>query len=209
MFKLRKPDEIFQTDGEIENGTFHGHWHFSFDMYYDPAFVQFGMLRVFDDDTLSPGATWPLHPHREIEVVTYCATGEFQPADKHGVGGVLQKGWVQHTTVGKGMYHAEINNHADESMRFIQMWFLSNERRLEPAVEQKCVERVDRSNRFLSLVSNEHGGALLIHSEAEVYSSSLEAKHAIKFMILENWGLYLYLLEGGPVQVNRRRLETL
>ncbi len=209
MLKLRKPEEIFRTDGEIENGTFHGRWHFSFDMYYDPAFVQFGMLRVFNDDTLSPGATWPLHPHRKIEVVTYCAEGEFRHADEHGVGGVLHKGWVQHTTVGKGMLHAEINNRADLPMRFIQMWFLPNERRLEPAVEQKSVEREDRSNRFLPLVSNEYDGALPIHSEAEVYSSFLQANHAIKFMIHENWGLYLYLLEGGSVQVNRERLETL
>jgi redox-sensitive bicupin YhaK (pirin superfamily) len=107
------------------------------------------------------------------------------------------------------MYHAEINNRADESMRFIQMWFLPYERRLEPAVEQKQVEREDRSNRFLPLVSNEYDGALPIHSEAEVYSSFLQANHAIKFMIHENWGLYLYLLESGPVQVNRQRLETL
>ena len=174
MFKLRKPKEIFQTEGDIENGTFQGRWHFSFDTYHDAAFVQFGMLRVFNDDTLSPGATWPLHPHREIEVMTYCAAGEFLHADEHGVGSVLRKGWVQHTTVGKGMYHAEINNRADESMRFIQMWFLPYERRLEPAVQHKHVEREDRSNRFLPLVSKKHDGALPIHSEAEVYSSFLQ-----------------------------------
>ena len=209
MFKLRKPEEIFQTDGEIENGTFAGRWHFSFDTYYDPVFVQFGRLRVFNDDTLSPGATWPLHPHSEIEVVTYCAAGEFQHADEHGVGSVLQKGWVQHTTTGKGMYHAEINNRVDESMRFIQMWFLPYERRLEPAVQQKHVEREDRSNRFLPLVSNESDEALPIHSDAEVYSSFLQVNRATKFMIRENWGIYLYLLEGGPVQVNMQRLERL
>lgn len=208
MFKLRKPEEIFQTDGEIENGTFHGRWHFSFDMYYDPAFVQFGMLRVFNDDTLSPGATWPLHPHREIEVVTYCAAGEFRHADEHGAGGVLKKGWVQHTTVGKGMYHAEINNRTDKSMRFIQMWFFPYERRLEPAVEQKQVEREDRSNRFLPLVSNESNGALPIHSEGEVFSSFLQARHTIKFVPRRRWGVYLYLLEGGPVRINEQRLET-
>ena len=118
-------------------------------------------------------------------------------------------GWVQHTTVGKGMYHAEINNRVDEPMRFIQMWFLPYERRLEPAVQQKQVEREDRTNRFLPLVSNEYDEALSIHSDAEVYSSFLQANHAIKFMILENWGIYLYLLEGGPVQVNGQRLETL
>jgi hypothetical protein len=68
--------------------------------------------------------------------------------------GVLQKGWVQHTTVGRGMLHSEINNRADEPMRFIQLWFIPSERRLEPAVQQKRVEREDRTNRCLLLVSN-------------------------------------------------------
>ena len=69
------------------DGTFHGRWHFSFGDNYDPEHMQFGTLRVFNDDTLSPGAVWPLHPHSEIEVVTYCAEGEFRHADQHGKGG--------------------------------------------------------------------------------------------------------------------------
>lgn len=209
MIVLRSADQIYQARGQIENGTFQGRWHFSFDMYNDPEFVQFGTLRVFNDDTLSPGAVWPLHPHREIEVVTYCAQGEFRHADEHGDGGVLQKGWVQHTTVGKGMFHSEINNRADEPMRFIQLWFIPSERRLEPAVQQKRVERKERTNRFLPLVSNQDLAVLPIHSEAQVYSSFLQARRAVKFTPHDGWGVYLYLLEGGAVLVNGQRLETL
>jgi quercetin 2,3-dioxygenase len=209
MIALRRADEIYEARGQIENGTFEGRWHFSFDTYDDPDYVRFGTLRVFNDDTLSPGATWPLHPHREIEVVTYCAEGEFRHADEHGVGGILQKGWVQHTTVGKGMYHAEINNDADKSMRFIQMWFIPSQRRLEPAIQQMRVAREDRANRFLLLVSNQNEEALPIHSEGEVYSSFLQAQNAVKFAPRKGWGVYLYLLEGGPVRINERRLETL
>ena len=83
----------------MTDGTFHGRWHFSFDDYFDPSFMSFGPLRVFNDDTLSPGAIWPLHHHQEIEVVTYCAEGEFRHADERGEGGILQKGWVQHTSM--------------------------------------------------------------------------------------------------------------
>ncbi len=209
MIVLRRAAEIYEARGQIENGAFDGRWHFSFDTYDDPEYVQFGTLRVFNDDTLSPGATWPLHPHREIEVVTYCADGEFRHADEHGVGGILQKGWVQHTTVGKGMYHAEINNRADESMRFIQMWFVPSERRLEPAIQQRRVAREDRANRFLLLVSNRVGTALPIHSQGEVYSCFLQARHAVKFVPRQRWGVYLYLLEGGPVRINEHRLEAL
>ncbi len=121
---IRRPESIYQIQGKIVNGTFHGRWHFSFGDNYDPVHIQFGTLRVFNDDTLSPGAIWPLHPHHDIEVVTYCADGEFRHADQNGDGGILRKGWVQHTTVGRGMFHSEINNRPDIPMRFIQMWFI-------------------------------------------------------------------------------------
>jgi redox-sensitive bicupin YhaK (pirin superfamily) len=201
MITIRQPVEIYQARGEIEGGAFHGRWHFSFDRYRDPEHIQFGSLRVFNDDTLSPGAIWPLHPHENIEVVTYCAAGEFRHADQHGKGGVLKQGWVQHTTVGSGMYHSEINNLPDQTMRFIQMWFLPTQQDLTPAIEQKAVSREERLNRFLPLVSNDHKGALRIHADAQVYSCLLQTGKAADYQIKRGWGVYLYVVEGGPVQL--------
>jgi len=209
MLTLRRADEIYEIFGQIENGTFYGRWHFSFDSYNDPRFIQFGTLRVFNDDTLSPGAIWPLHPHGGIEVMTYCADGEFRPADEHTAGLVVHKGWVQRTTVGIGMVHSKINNRADESMRFIQMWFIPSKLDLEPDVQQKRVEREERSNCFLALVSNRDAQALPIHAEAEVYSSYLQRDHKATFSPGDRWGVYLYLLEGGPIFVNGQKLMAL
>ena len=209
MLALRRADEIYEIFGQIENGTFYGRWHFSFDLYPDPRFVQFGKLRVFNDDTLSPGAIWPLHPDSGFEVVTYCADGESRPADEYGTGGVLHKGWVQRTTAGIGTVHSKINNRVDESMRLIQMWFIPSKLDLEPDVQQKRVERQERSNRFLALVSNRDAQALPIHAEAEVYSSYLQRDHTAAFAPRDQWGVYLYLLEGGPIHVNGRRLAAL
>lgn len=205
---IRRPESIHQAQGRIQKGTFHGRWHFSFDEYFDPNFVSFGPLRVFNDDTLSPGAIWPLHPHQEIEVVTYCAEGEFRHADERGEGGILQKGWAQHTTVGKGMWHSEINNRLDVPMRFIQMWFQPNAWSLEPSIEQMGVETSMRTNRFLPLVSNFHPGALQIHSPGRVFSSLLQSGHAISHQMEAGWGAYLYLLEGGPVEVNSKAVSV-
>jgi redox-sensitive bicupin YhaK (pirin superfamily) len=209
MVHLRKPGDIYQIEDEIQNGTFHGRWHFSFGDYYDPSFERFGTLRVFNDDTISPGAVWPLHPHRDNEVVTYCAAGEFRHADERGKGGVLRKGWVQHTTVGRGMWHSEINNRPDEPMRFIQMWFLPAKRGLDPSVEQKAVEKKDRTDRFLPLVSNTSPDALRIVSDAEVLSSFLRKGHETTQTVAEGWGAYLYVLEGGPVSVNGTTVPAL
>ncbi len=209
MILIRKPESIYQIEDEIENGAFHGRWHFSFGDYYDPAYSSFGALRVFNDDTLSPGAVWPLHPHRDIEVVTYCAEGEFRHADEHGKGGVLKKGWVQHTTVGRGMRHSEINNRKDIPMRFIQMWFLPSEHDSEPSVEQKAVEKKERTNKFFPLVSNTHKGALRIFSDAGVYSCFLQKDRKADYKISSGRGVYLYVLEAGPLHLNNHLIPAL
>lgn len=201
---IRQPDSIYQARGIIENGTFEGRWHFSFDQYYDRDYSHFGTLRAFNDDTLSPGATWPLHPHRNIEVVTYCASGVFRHADESGQGNILRKGWVQHTTVGRGMSHTEINDSDSESMRFIQMWFLPSELNLEPALQQKPVEQSERKNKLLLLVSGSASdeSALPITSDALVYSSYLENGRFVEHRLDTGRGAYLYVLEGGSVRIN-------
>jgi redox-sensitive bicupin YhaK (pirin superfamily) len=206
---VRKPESIYQIQGEIENGTFHGCWHFSFADNYDSEHMQFGTLRVFNDDTLSPGAVWPLHPHNEIEVVTYCAEGEFRHADHRGKGGILRKGWVQHTKVGKGIWHSEINNRPDMPMRFIQMWFIPSERDLIFSVEQRAVEKEERTNRLLLLVSNEHENALPIHSQARVYSCYLQRGHSMEHSLKAGHGGYVYVLEGDSVDANGSNIPVL
>jgi redox-sensitive bicupin YhaK (pirin superfamily) len=202
MITIRKSESIYQTEGAIENGSFRGRWHFSFGDYHDPRFEDFGALRVFNDDTLSPAAVWPLHPHKNNEVVTYCAEGEFRHADEQGEGGVLRKGWVQHTTVGRGMWHSEINNLPDKPMRFIQLWFYPSRIGLKPSVEQKAVKKEDRADRILPLVSNQDEDALPIISDARVLSSFIHAGKTVDYRVAEGRGLYLYVLEGGPVTVN-------
>ncbi|MBD3195821.1 MAG: pirin family protein [Candidatus Lokiarchaeota archaeon] len=209
MIEIRKPDEIYQAYGRIKHGTFNGHWHFSFGENYDPNNIHFGTLRVFNDDTLSPGAIWPLHHHTKNEVVTYCAEGTFKHADENGEGGILKKGWVQHTTIGTGMEHSEINNNPDKPMRFIQMWFFPEKLGLTPSVEQMEVEKIDRTNKFLKLVSKHDKSVLPIRSDANVYSSFLEKEQNITFQIQDKWGVYLYILEGGPVHLNNHNLEQL
>jgi redox-sensitive bicupin YhaK (pirin superfamily) len=206
---VRPPDSIYQIRGEIENGTFYGRWHFSFDEYRDSDYMQFGTLRVFNDDTLSPGAIWPLHPHHEIEVVTYCAEGEFRHADERGKGGILRKGWVQHTTVGRGMMHSEINNSKTLQMRFIQMWFLPSVHGLPPSVEQRKVERNERTDRLLPLVSMRHRDALFIHSDAEVHACFLRKGSTVEHHIKKGRGGYLYAIEGEGLQVSGHRITAL
>ena len=209
MITVRNPASIHEVDVPIDGGSCHGRWHFAFDRYFDPDWVRFGTLRVFNDDTLTPGAVWPLHPHREIEVVTYCAGGEFRHADENGEGGVLKEGWVQHTTVGRGMWHSEINNRRDIPMRFLQMWFLPSAQDLEPSVEQKAFEKSDRTNLFLSIIANDDPNALTILSDARVLAGFLESGRTVSHPLDNQRGAYLSVLTGGPVTVNRKTVPAL
>ena len=206
---VRPAETIYQAYGAIDGGDFHGRWHFAFDDYVDPEHEHFGNLRVLNDDTLDPGATWPLHPHRQNEVVTYVAGGEFRHEDEHGKGGVLHQGGVQHTTVGSGMYHAEINNRPDVPMRFIQIWFMPERLNLRPSVEQREVPRNERTNRWLPLVSSRLPGTLPLRADGSVLASFLEAGRSIQFPVEEGRGLYLYVLDGGPVDGNGAALRAL
>lgn len=209
MIAIRLSSNLYHALGEIENGTFRGLWHFSFGDYYDAGYMGFGTLRVFNDDRLSPGAVWPLHRHENIEVVTYCAEGRFRHADENGPGGVLEKGWVQRTSVGKGMSHSEINESDAEPMRFIQMWFVPTERNVEPSVAQKRVTRDERTNRFVPIVSNSDPGALTINSDAKVCSSLLRAGKSLDYKIARGRGAYLYVVEDGPVSVNDKNMPAM
>jgi redox-sensitive bicupin YhaK (pirin superfamily) len=116
---------------------------------------------------------------------------------------------VQHTTVGRGMYHSEINNRPDIPMRFIQMWFIPSRRELDPSVEQKAVERGERTNKLFVLVSNDHEDALPIHSDAQVYSCFLQKGHGVEHSLKEGRGAYLYMLEGKAAEMNGNRIPVL
>jgi redox-sensitive bicupin YhaK (pirin superfamily) len=205
MIQIRRDEEIYEKEG----GWFHARWHFSFDDYMDPAWVQFGSLRVFNDDRLVPGVAWPMHPHRDIEGLTYVVEGTFQHADslKDADYPVLPAGSVQRMTLGSGAWHSEQNASDTEPMRFIQMWIMPRERALEPSVEQKVFTKEDRTGRLLKAISGDDGEAVLVHQDAGVYISSLPSGSAVSHKFADQTGGYLYVI-GGEVRLNTERLIT-
>ncbi len=204
MIKIRRDKEIHQVDG----GWFHARWHYSFDTYRDPEYVSFGTLRVFNDDRLVPGAIWPMHPHRDIEGLTYVVEGTFRHQDDvGGPPGPLPAGSVQRMTLGSGAWHSEQNASETEPMRFIQMWILPGERGLEPGVEQKVFSAADRTDRLLKVISGDGGDAVLVHQDAHVFVSRLSEAAAVTHELAGGRGAYLYLISGA-VRCNGEGLET-
>jgi redox-sensitive bicupin YhaK (pirin superfamily) len=201
---IRTDDQISDVDG----GWFRARWHYSFDSYYDPAYMAFGTLRVFNDDRLIPGAIWPMHPHRDIEGLTYVVEGNFRHEDDVGGDpGPLPAGSVQRMTLGSGARHSEQNASATEPMRFIQMWIMPSEQGLEPGVEQRVFSLEDRTDRLLRVISGDGGDAVLVHQDAHVFVSHLTRDASVSHPLGEGRGLYVYVIEGD-VSVNRQSMTT-
>jgi redox-sensitive bicupin YhaK (pirin superfamily) len=204
VITVRRDAEIYEIDG----GWFHARWHFSFDQYRDPEYTQFGSLRVFNDDRLVSGAVWPLHPHRDIEGLTYVVEGSFRHEDDQGgPPGPLPAGSVQRMTLGSGAWHSEQNASDTEPMRFIQLWIMPRELGLEPSGEQKVFTNEDRTGRLLRAVSPEGRDAVLVHQEAGVYVSSLPQGTSVSHKFEDGTGGYLYVI-GGDIRLNGQRLGT-
>jgi redox-sensitive bicupin YhaK (pirin superfamily) len=212
MLSIRHDREIWREKGD----WFDARWHFSFDHYLDPANTGFGAMRVFNDDRLVPGAIWPLHPHRDVEGITYVVEGTFRHQDNvGGPPGPIPAGSVQRMTLGAGAWHSEQNDSEIEPMRFIQIWILPDRPNLKPEVEQLVLTAADRTNRLLRVVAPEgsvegDGAArhsVSVHQDASVYVGRLEPGTTVEHAVREERGLYLYLINGA-VRLDGRQLTT-
>ena len=193
MISIRRDSEIYDTDG----GWFRARWHFSFDSYQDPANDSFGAMRVFNDDRLIPGAVWPLHPHRDVEGLTYVVEGSFGHQDNvGGPFGPLPAGSVQRMTLGSGALHSELNASKTEPMRFIQIWILPDTPSLPPQVEQRVYTRADRTNRLLKVIGPEGDSVVTVHQDASVHVGLLDPGMEVTHPIGAGRGAYAYLISG-------------
>src|SRR5262245_37151429 len=201
---VREADTIWHEEG----GWFDARWHFSFDRYRDPAQMGVGALRVFNDDRIIAGGEWPLHPHQDIESLTYVVSGHFLHADSLGNDGQLEAGAAQVMTFSHhGDLHSEKNASADEPMRFIQFWILPSVRGLETRVQQRQYGIGDRTDRWLQIMGPAGTDGLDLAQDARALVAHLTEHGELEHSFGPGRGGYLYVIDGR-VEVNGDRLGT-
>jgi len=191
MHEIRRDADIHREEG----GWFSARWHFSFDRYRDPAQMGIGPLRVFNDDRLVAGADWPMHPHADVEGLTYVVEGTFAHADSLGNDGQLQPGGVQRMTLGSGAEHSERNGSDTEPMRFLQFWILPDTPSLPPSIEQRQFTRQDRLGLLRKVVGDEPD-TVSVHQDASVWVAALDPGTSVEHRFEDGRAGYCYVIDG-------------
>ncbi|OQP17229.1 MULTISPECIES: pirin family protein [Geobacillus] len=186
--------------------TYHS---FSFGEYYDPNNIQFGPLRVLNDDFVAPLAGFGAHPHREMEIVSIVLKGYLQHEDSTGHKAVTTFGGVQRMSAGTGIVHSEVNPSATEEVNFLQLWFLPEQYGLPPSYERTEFPVDKMKNALLPIVTKHPSspGIAHIHQDLTIYLSDLEAGHELTFTQPEGRNIFVFVIEGDLTLNGEAHLE--
>ena len=198
MIKVRP----FAGLGGANHGWLDAKHHFSFGSHYDPNWMGWGNLRVWNDDAIAPRSGFPPHPHANMEIITYVREGAITHEDDQGNRGRTEAGDVQVMSAGTGIAHAEYNRE-DETTRIFQIWITPDEAGGAPAWGAKPFPKADRSGRFVALASGLAGDddALPIRSQARVSGARLKAGESASYTL--GAGRHGYLVPAvGTIEVN-------
>lgn len=198
MIELRPFDSI----GKANHGWLNAAHHFSFANYHDPDRVHWGALRVWNDDKIAPKSGFPVHPHNDMEIITYVRTGAITHRDSLGNEGRTEAGDVQVMSAGTGIMHSEMNAE-DVDTTLFQIWIIPDRRGDAPGWGQRSFPKADRSGKFVTLASGIEGDedVLPIRTNARVVGATAEAGSTLTYEL--GAGRHAYLVPArGRVRVN-------
>ncbi|ABC35020.1 pirin family protein [Burkholderia thailandensis] len=188
--------------GRAEHGWLSSRHTFSFAEYYDPAQVGFSDLLVINDDRVAPGRGFGMHPHRDMEILSYVLEGALEHRDTMGTGSVIVPGDVQLMSAGKGIAHSEFNHSATEPVHFLQIWIGPSVRGVEPRYQQARVSDGEKRGRLRLIASPEgQDGSVKIRQDARVYAGLFDGDASERFALPPQRFAYVHVARGS-VTVN-------
>lgn len=192
------------TRGHANHGWLDSHHTFSFANYYNPDRMNFGALRVLNDDVVAAARGFGMHPHDNMEIVSIPLHGDLHHKDTTGRDKIIRSGDVQIMSAGTGIRHSEMNNNRDKQVKFLQLWVFPKQRNIAPRYEQKTFEIADRTNKFQTVVSPKDDDALWINQDAYFSLGNIEKGKKVTYHIQHNGnGVYAFIISGDAKIANQ------
>lgn len=196
------------TRGHANHGWLNSYHTFSFAGYHDPLRVQFGALRVLNDDLVQGGMGFGQHPHDNMEIISIPLKGALEHGDNTGGHGIIKSGEVQIMSAGSGIAHSEKNASKTEAVNFLQIWVFPKERNIKPRYDQKLFAKEERVDKFQTVISPEkNSNGLWINQDAWFSLGDLSKDSSTEYTVNKNGnGVYAFVLEGD-VTINDQKLN--
>ena len=194
MLNIRRSHER----GYADHGWLKSFHTFSFADYYDPKFIEFGALRVINEDRVAAGAGFGTHGHRDMEIISYVLDGELAHKDSMGTGETIRPGDVQRMSAGRGVTHSEFNPSNLQPVHFLQIWIQPNQRGVTPSYEQKHFGPEEKRGK-LRLIASADGadGSVRIHQDAKVYAGLFDGAERAELSIANGRQVYVHVARGS------------
>jgi quercetin 2,3-dioxygenase len=204
MIAIRKAEDR----GHANHGWLDTHFTFTFADYYDPRHMGYRSLRVINDDVVQGGGGFGMHPHRDMEIVTYVLQGALEHKDSMGNGSTIRPGDVQRMTAGTGIFHSEFNPSATEAVHLLQIWILPEKTGLKPGYEQTTFSNEEKRGRFRLVASREgREGSVTINQDASIYATIVDPGETVERTIEPGRHVWLHVARG-TVRLGERELKA-
>jgi quercetin 2,3-dioxygenase len=203
MMTIRHRDER----GIAKMGWLNSAHSFSFGHYYDPEHMGFRALRVINEDRVIPGAGFPTHGHRDMEIISYVLEGALEHKDSTGTAAVIKPGEVQRMSAGTGVRHSEYNASKKDPVHFLQIWIIPEKEGIAPGYEQKAFSNEEKSGK-LRLVASRDGreGSVTVHQDVNLYASLLKPGDKVAYDLKPGRNAWIQVARG-QVKVNGALLK--
>lgn len=197
-----------KTRGQANHGWLQSYHTFSFAAYFNPERMNFGALRVLNDDTVAPGMGFGTHPHQNMEIISIPLEGDLEHKDSMDNTAVIRAGDVQVLSAGTGITHSEYNKNKDQQVKFLQIWIVPNQKDVSPRYDQITLNVADRKNKLQQILSpsaNDEG--VWIHQNTWFHQTQLETGKELQYTLKEKEknGVYVFVIDGS-VTINGQSL---
>lgn len=194
MIAIQRANERHHSD----HGWLKSNFSYSFADYYDPNYMNFGPMRVLNDDWIAPQEGFGMHPHRDMEIVTVVLKGHLEHRDSLGNKAATTWGGIQRMSAGSGIHHSEFNVSPDEPLELLQMWFLPTQRGIEPSYETTDFDPAALKGHFVPIASSTGvpGKVAHLHQDMTIYLAEAEAGQTLNFRAADGRKAFLFVLDG-------------